>query len=342
MGIFGENISDSKNCWGILILFWHTLSYVCKLCLTPFYLGCLLLSTSASFVFKIYRLLFPTLLDFMSIWTALCSRDPLLCFRDLPAFVSLPAFASILAAIVCGQHSFALDRGHARCWWCVPLSCRLTRLYLNSVSFWFEWRSILSCHCFGQHFLLFQAAVKQYKLEVVRAECPDFTRLVHCYPRFWLRVLLSCRLTRLYLNSVSFWFEWRSILSCHCFGQHFLLFQAAVKQYKLEVVRAECPDFTRLVHCYPRFWWRVLLSCRLTRLDLNSLHFSIAFKDGVPWRLHSRISSFWTSPGRFRRIVVHVQVRLWRRIDGNDARSDFMRRKTEEKIPHIAAFVKMN
>ena len=56
-------------------------------------------------------------------------------------------------------------------------------------------------------------------------------------------------------------------------------------------------------HCFTSFWWRVLLSCRLTQLNFNSAQWSICFKDGIPWRLRSRISSFWTSPGRFRRIL---------------------------------------
>ena len=37
-------------------------------------LGSLLLSSSVPFVFKIYRLLSPTLLDFVSNWTAFCLR----------------------------------------------------------------------------------------------------------------------------------------------------------------------------------------------------------------------------------------------------------------------------
>ena len=57
------------------------------------------------------------------------------------------------------------------------------------------------------------------------------------------------------------------------------------------------------MHCCANFWWRILLSCRLTRLNLNSVQFSISFKHGVLWRIRGRISSFWTSPGRFRRIV---------------------------------------
>ena len=67
--------------------------------------------------------------------------------------------------------------------------------------------------------------------------------------------------------------------------------------------RAECPGLARLAFCFARFWWRVLLSCRLARLDLNSIQLSIAFQDGVLWSLHGRISSFWTSPGCFRRIT---------------------------------------
>ena len=59
----------------------------------------------------------------------------------------------------------------------------------------------------------------------------------------------------------------------------------------------------RLVHWCAKFWWRILLSCRLTRLNLNSIQFSISFKHGVLWRLRGRNSFFWTSPGRFRCIV---------------------------------------
>ena len=61
------------------------------------------------------------------------------------------------------------------------------------------------------------------------------------------------------------------------------------------------PRTPRTLLC--KIWWRILLSCRLTRLDLNSVQFNIPFEDGVLWRLHGRISSFWTSPGHFRRIV---------------------------------------
>ena len=117
---------------------------------------------------------------------------------------------------------------------------------------------------------------------------------------------LSCRLTRLYLNSVNFGFGWRSV---SCFRPLTLLRPTCSfvldhgQTMELEVVRAECPDFARLIHCFANFWWRVLLSCRLTRLDLNSVQLRIALKDGVLWRLHCRISSFWTSPGRFPRIV---------------------------------------
>ena len=46
-----------------------------------------------------------------------------------------------------------------------------------------------------------------------------------------------------------------------------------------------------------------LLSCRLTRLDLNSVQLSIPFQNGVLWKLHGRISSFWMCSDRFRRIV---------------------------------------
>ena len=57
-------------------------------------------------------------------------------------------------------------------------------------------------------------------------------------------------------------------------------------------------------YCFERFWWRILLSCRLTREDLNSVQLNICFKDGVLRRLHGRISCFWMCSDRFRRIVV--------------------------------------
>ena len=63
------------------------------------------------------------------------------------------------------------------------------------------------------------------------------------------------------------------------------------------------PRSRTLFYCSARFWSRVVLSCRLTRLDLHSVQSSNSFKDGVLRRLHCRISSFWTCPGRFRRIV---------------------------------------
>ena len=97
-------------------------------------LGCLLLSSSVPFVFKIYRLLFPTLLDFVPNWTAFCSRGLL-------------------------------------------------------------------------------PAVEQWNVQLSRAECSDFSRHVFCFTRFGWRVLLSCRLTRLNFNSVRL-----------CFGMSVRLF----------------------------------------------------------------------------------------------------------------------
>ena len=55
----------------------------------------------------------------------------------------------------------------------------------------------------------------------------------------------------------------------HCIRPTFLLFLANWNWFR----RVECPDFARLVCCSARFWWRVLLSCRLTRLDFNSVSY---------------------------------------------------------------------
>ena len=126
---------------------------------------------------------------------------------------------------------------------------------------------------------------------------------------FWfcsdMRSLLFTIFVWLCLISAAFCFElclrFRPLCIVH--RRHILLLLIPVKQYKFEVGQAECPDFSRLTYCFARFWWRILLSCRLTRLNLNSVQFSIACKDGVLWRLRGRISSFWTSPGRFRRII---------------------------------------
>ena len=42
---------------------------------------------------------------------------------------------------------------------------------------------------------------------------------------------------------------------------------------------------------------------QINLVDLNSIKLSICFKDGDLWRIHGRISFFWTSPGCFRRIL---------------------------------------
>ena len=108
------------------------------------------------------------------------------------------------------------------------------------------------------------------------------------------------------MNSVNFGFGWRSV---SCFRPLTLLRPTCSfvldhgRTIEIVGLRAECPDFARLIHCFANFWWRVLLSCRLTRPDLNSVQLSIALKDGVLWRLRGRISSFWTSPGRFPCII---------------------------------------
>ena len=122
-----------------------------------------------------------------------------------------------------------------------------------------------------------------------------------------LDVPLSCRLTRLHLITPAFVFGERSVLT---FGRYLLfasqIFFCSLKQWNnrnLRSVRLRARTLSCLVFCFARFWWRVLLSCRLTRLDLNSIQFSFAFKDGVLRRLHGRVSSFKTSPGRFRRII---------------------------------------
>ena len=141
----------------------------------------------------------------------------------------------------------------------------------------------------------------------VTLSAPDFARLLYCSARFWLRVLLSCRLPRLDFNCFIFCFGRRPVLSFRPLsfvrGQHLLLLLTVVKQYKFRSVRMSAPDFARLVYCFARFWWRVLLSCRLIRLDLNSVQLSIPFQDGVLRKLHGRFSSFWMCSGRFRRIV---------------------------------------
>ena len=71
----------------------------------------------------------------------------------------------------------------------------------------------------------------------------------------------------------------------------------------MQFTRAECPYFARLRVLFSELLMTYLLSCRLTRPNLNSMQLSIDFKDGVSWRLRGRISLFWTSPGRFRRII---------------------------------------
>ena len=115
------------------------------------------------------------------------------------------------------------------------------------------------------------------------------------------------QITRLAFNSFTFriWTVVRLICQAVVIvcDQNILLFSTAVKQYKFEFGRAEWSDLSRPVYCFARFWWRVLLSCRLARLDLNSIQLSIAVQYGVLWSLHGRISSFWTSPGCCRRIT---------------------------------------
>ena len=126
---------------------------------------------------------------------------------------------------------------------------------------------------------------------------------VYCFARFWWRVLLSCRLARLDLNSVSVSFRPAVLLIFHCLRP----------TYSFVFDRGETIGIwvqSDWVHrfCTPRVLSRKILmtcplSCRLARLDLNSVQLSISFKHGVLWRLHGRISSFWTSPGRSRRII---------------------------------------
>ena len=190
-------------------------------------------------------------LDFMSIWTSFCFRGLVVLFSRSTDFCFQPCwFCVSLDCLLC-----------TRFWWRVLLSCRLTRLNFNSYSFCFDRRFVLSFRqlpivC-DQDFLLLLTVVKQYKFGSGRPEYPDFARLVYCCTRFWWRVLLSCRLTRLNFNSYSFCFDRRFVLSFRqlpivC-DQDFLLLLTVVKQYKFGSARPECPDFARLVHCSTRF-----------------------------------------------------------------------------------------
>ena len=193
-------------------------------CFTFLNLGCLLF-TIAGFLFDIYRLLFTTLLAFVSIWTCLV-------FTSSALFVSGRRSVRLSAPIWHAVHCFA------RFWWRVLLSCRLTRLYLISISF-----------CFGMAVLVI------------------FRTGSH-----WLRPTYSFVLHR--GRTIEILVE-----SCWVLRLH-----------------TACPLFRKVLMTYS-------IVLQITSADLNTVQFSICFKDGVSWRLHGRLSSFWTSPGPFRRIV---------------------------------------
>ena len=125
----------------------------------------------------------------------------------------------------------------------------------------------------------------------------------------WFRTsFIVLQINSAVLNSVRFCFQTSVRLifqaDLHCLLPTYYFVLDRRQTIEISVRRAECHDFERLVYCFARFWWRILLSCRLTWPDLNTVQLSIAFKDGDLWRFHGRISSFWTFSGCFRCIVV--------------------------------------
>ena len=190
-----------------------TLPFVCNLAWLCFNLGCLLFLCSVSFVFKIYRLLFPSLLGFVHLDCLSCTRSA--------SFVFLTRLVD----------SFARSR----------------------------WRILLSCRLLGCIWI-----------------APAFV--------FVPRSVLSFRPPPLFPTNISFVFD---------HGQ----------TIKIAAQLGWVPRSCTPRYCSTRFWWRVLLSCRLARLDLNTIQLSISSKIEFCEGFTGRISSFWTSPGRFRRIV---------------------------------------
>ena len=146
------------------------------------------------FVFKICRLLFPTLLDFI-------------CFilLDCPSFASSADFqlAPILFFRSWRVKKYALAFCVANFWWRVLLSCRLNRLGLNSVSSCFRPSVLLiyqavSIDC-GQLILLLSTAVKQKEFELGRAWVPRL-----CTPRALLRKFPMTYSIVLQINAAEF------------------------------------------------------------------------------------------------------------------------------------------
>ena len=118
--------------------------------------------------------------------------------------------------------------------------------------------------------------------------------------------LSPCRLTRLYLNRVSFYFDRRSFSSS---GRLTLLSTNISFCYKARWNNRNWRSFglsAPISHAWS-LSRKILMTCPIV-LQINSAGFeyvqlNISFKDGVLCWFHGRISSFWTSPGRFPRIV---------------------------------------
>ena len=227
-----------------------TLPFVCNLAWLCFNLGCLLFLCSVSFVFKIYRLLFPSLLGFVHLDCLSCTRSA--------SFVFLTRLVD----------SFARSR----------------------------WRILLSCRLLGCIWI-----------------APAFV--------FVPRSVLSFRPPLLFPTNISFVFD---------HGQ----------TIKIAAQLGWVPRSCTPRYCSTRFWWRVLLSCRLARLDLNTIQHFV--KDRVLWRLHWPYFFLLDVSRALSSYCSHIQVRRWRRMDAKDARRGFMRRETAKKILRLAAFDEMN
>ena len=157
----------------------------------------------------------------------------------------------------------------------------------------------------GRHSFLFDRG-KTIEIWVWSNCVPEPRTPCTLFSEVLMTFLLSCRLTPHHFNKPAFVSGERSVLSFSAFllckTQIFFCFWTQSSNGN-EFSRISCQEPARLVHCLARFWWRVLLSCRLTRLDLNSVLSSFAFQDGVLRQLYRRSSSFKTSPGRFCRII---------------------------------------
>ena len=80
---------------------------------------------------------------------------------------------------------------------------------------------------------------------------------------FCLRTLKS---SGFFSNRVCFIFE----AAFYCLQTTFSFVFVRGQTIRIQFSWLSAPDFARFVNCSARFWWRVLLSCRLTRLDLHS------------------------------------------------------------------------